>query len=70
MAISHHLETQTSWSIRQFVGTARRYRTITTTIAASRQTVTAANLIPDDLSAALAKAFSGGAHQIGKSRAV
>ena len=35
------------WSIRKFVKTARRYRTIE--IQAARQTITAANPLPEDL---------------------
>jgi hypothetical protein len=29
MTVSHYIETQTGWSIKKFVRTARRYRTIT-----------------------------------------
>ena len=39
------------WSIRKFVKTARRYRTIE--IEAARQTITAANPLPEDLRQAL-----------------
>ena len=39
------------WSIRKFVKTARRYRTIE--IQAARQTITAANPLPEDLRQAL-----------------
>lgn len=28
LAVSHHIETQTGWSIKKFVRTARRYRTV------------------------------------------
>jgi len=28
MAVSHYIETQTGWSIKKFVRTARRYRTV------------------------------------------
>jgi hypothetical protein len=42
---------RTGWSIRKFVKTARRYRTIE--IQAGRQTITAAHPIPDDLRQAL-----------------
>ena len=45
------IETQASWSIRKFVKTARRYRTIE--IQAGRQTITAADPLPDDLRQAL-----------------
>jgi hypothetical protein len=42
---------QTGWSIRKFVKTARRYRTIE--IQAGQHTITAADPIPDDLRQAL-----------------
>ena len=60
MAVSHHIETQSGWSIKKFVRTARRYRTVT--IQAGRQTLTAAEPLPDDLAEALAKVGSAGAH--------
>jgi hypothetical protein len=60
MAVSHHIETQTGWSIKKFVRTARRYRTIT--IAAGNHTLTAADPIPEDLAATLAKIGSNTAH--------
>jgi hypothetical protein len=47
------IETTTGWSIRKFVRTARRYRTIT--IQAGQHTITAADPLPDDLRSALAK---------------
>lgn len=47
MALTHWIEQQTGWSIKQFVRTARRYRTIT--IQAGEHTLTAADPIPDDL---------------------
>ena len=53
MAVSHWIETQTGWSIKKFVRTARRYRTVQ--IKAGRQTLTAADPLPDDLREALAK---------------
>jgi hypothetical protein len=51
LAISRWIEQQTGWSIRKFVKTARRYRTIE--IQAGDHTLTAADPIPDDLRAAL-----------------
>ncbi len=51
LAVSRWIEQQTSWSIRKFVKTARRYRTIE--IQAGDHTLTAADPIPDDLRAAL-----------------
>jgi transposase len=51
LAVSHWLEHQTGWSIKKFVRTARRYRTVH--IKAGRQTLTAADPLPDDLREAL-----------------
>ena len=51
LAVSRWIEARTSWSIRKFVKTARRYRTIQ--IQAGQHTVTAADPIPDDLRQAL-----------------
>ena len=53
MAVSHFIETQTGWSIKKFVRTARRYRTVQ--IKAGRQILTAADPLPDDLRDALAR---------------
>jgi transposase len=53
LAITRFIEESTGWSIRKFVRTARRYRTIT--IQAGAQTITAADPLPDDLRAALNK---------------
>ena len=53
MAVSHYIETQTGWSIKKFVRTARRYRTVQ--IKAGRQILTAADPLPDDLRDAIAK---------------
>jgi hypothetical protein len=53
LAVSHHIETQTGWSIKKFVRTARRYRTVQ--IRAGRQILTAADPLPDDLREAMAK---------------
>src|SRR4051795_4141559 len=60
MAVSHYIETQTGWSIKKFVRTARRYRTVQ--IQAGRQTLTAADPLPDDLREALAKIGRAGVH--------
>ena len=51
LAVSRWIEQQTGWSIRKFVKTARRYRTIQ--IQAGGHTLTAADPIQDDLRAAL-----------------
>jgi hypothetical protein len=60
MAVSHWIEHQTGWSIKKFVRTTRRYRTVK--IKAGRQTLTAADPLPDDLRDALAKIGSTGVH--------
>jgi hypothetical protein len=60
LAVSHWIEHQTGWSIKKFVRTTRRYRTVT--IQAGRQTLTAAEPLPDDLAQALTKIRACGAH--------
>ncbi len=56
LAVSHWIEHQTSWSIKKFVRTARRYRTVQ--IKAGGQILTAADPLPDDLNEALTKISS------------
>jgi hypothetical protein len=51
LAVSRWIEHQTGWSIRKFVKTARRYRTIQ--IQAGQHTITAADPLPGDLRQAL-----------------
>ena len=51
LAVSRWIEDRTGWSIRKFVRTARRYRTIE--IQAGEHTITAADPLPADLRAAL-----------------
>ena len=51
LAVSRWIEDQTGWSIKKFVRTARRYRTIE--IQAGAHTITAADPLPDDLRDAL-----------------
>jgi hypothetical protein len=51
LAVSRWIEDHTSWSIRKFVRTARRYRAIE--IQAGAHTITAADPLPDDLRHAL-----------------
>ena len=51
LAVSRWIETQTGWSIRKFVRTARRYRTIQ--IRAGQHTITAEDPLPADLRDAL-----------------
>lgn len=51
LAISRWIETTTRWSIKRFVTTARRFRTIQ--IQAGNHTITAADSIPTELQTAL-----------------
>ncbi|GIJ24833.1 IS1634 family transposase [Micromonospora lutea] len=51
LAVSRWIEDHTSWSIKKFVRTARRYRTIE--IQAGEHTITAADPLPHDLHHAL-----------------
>ena len=51
LAVSRWIEHKTGWSIRRFVKTARRYRTIK--IQAGQHVITAADPLPADLRAAL-----------------
>ena len=60
LAVSHWIEHQTGWSIKKFVRTARRYRTVT--IQAGNQTLIAAEPPPPDLAEALAKIHDLRAH--------
>src|SRR5690349_2019169 len=70
LAVSRWTEAQTGWSIRKFVKTARRYRTIE--IQAGRQTITAADPLPGDLRQALEAITrtSRGAHQFEPTRVI
>jgi transposase len=45
LAVSHYIETQTGWSIKKFVRTVRRYRTVQ--IQAGRQVLTDVEPLPD-----------------------
>jgi hypothetical protein len=58
LAVSRWIETATGWSIRRFVKTARRYRTIQ--IQAGDHTITAADPLPADLSQALSQIHHNG----------
>ena len=60
LAVSHWIERQTGWSIKKFVRTTRRYRTVK--IAAGNKTLTAADPLPDDLREALTKIRADGVH--------
>jgi hypothetical protein len=51
LAVSRWIEHQTGWSIRKFVKTARRYRTMQ--IQAGAHVITAADPLPDDLRRAI-----------------
>ena len=51
LAVSRWIEDRTGWSIKKFVRTARRYRTIQ--IQTGEHTLTAADPLPDDLRHAL-----------------
>jgi hypothetical protein len=51
LAVSRWIEAQTGWSIRKFIRTARRYKTIEIQVGA--HTITAADPLPDDLRVAL-----------------
>jgi len=52
LAVSRWIETTTGWSIRKFVRTARRYRTVQ--IRAGQHILTAEDPLPPDLRDALA----------------
>jgi Transposase DDE domain len=52
LAVTRFVEDRTSWSIKKFVRTARRYRTVQ--IRAGQQVLTAEDPLPDDLRQALA----------------
>jgi hypothetical protein len=60
LAVSHYIEHQTGWSIKKFVRTTRRYRTVK--IEAGNKTLTAADPLPDDLREALTKIRADGVH--------
>jgi hypothetical protein len=62
LAVSRWIESQTGWSIRQFVRTARRYRVIE--IQAGGYSITAADPLPSDVQEVLTKISnaSQGAH--------
>jgi hypothetical protein len=58
LAVSRLVEDRTGWSIRRFVRTARRYRTVQ--IRAGQQLITAADPIPAELRDALAEINQAG----------
>jgi hypothetical protein len=51
LAVSRWIEARTGWSIRKFVKTARRYRTVK--IQAGTQVITAADPLPSELRQAI-----------------
>jgi hypothetical protein len=53
LAVTHEIETATDWSIRRFVQTVRRYRTIA--IQAGEHILSGEEPLPNDLRAALAQ---------------
>ena len=57
LAVGRWIESQVGWSIRKFIKTARRYRTIQ--IQAGRQTITVADPLPDDLRQAITRSNRG-----------
>jgi hypothetical protein len=57
LAVSRWIEARTGWSIRKFVKTARRYRTVE--IQAGEHTITAADPLPSDLREALTMISNG-----------
>ncbi len=58
LAVSRLIEARTGWSIRRVVQTARRYRTVH--IHAGGRLLTAADPVPDELAATLARVGSPG----------
>jgi hypothetical protein len=60
LAVGRFIEERTGWSIRKFVRTSRRYRTIE--IQAGTHTITAADPLPDDLAQALERVHRTDAH--------
>lgn len=60
LAIGHHIEQVTGWTIKRFVRTFRRYRDVTLTLAG--QTITASQPIPTDEADTLTKIKNSDAH--------
>ena len=57
LAISHRIEARTGWTIKKFVRTLRRYRTIK--INTGSHTLTAEDPLPDEVREALAGIHQG-----------
>jgi hypothetical protein len=68
LAVSRWIEAATGWSIRRFVRTAHRYRTIQ--IQAADHIITAADPLPEDLRDAIDAISSTprGAHRLAEVR--
>jgi transposase len=60
LAVTRHIEDRTGWSIRKFVHTARRFRTIQ--LRAGQHILTAEEPLPVDLRDALAMITQRAAH--------
>ena len=60
LAVSHHIEQATGWTIKRFVRTFRQYRDVTLTVAG--QTITASQPIPADEADTLTKIKNSDAH--------
>ena len=60
LAVAHHIETTTGMSIKKFVTTFRRYRTVE--ISTGTHILTAEDPIPADLAALLGRINASGVH--------
>lgn len=60
LAVSHHIEQATGWTIKRFVRTFRQYRDVTLSVAG--QTITASQPIPADEADTLTKIKNSDAH--------
>ena len=60
LAVSHWIEARTSWTIKKFVRSLRRYRTVQ--INTGSHILTAEDSLPDDIRQALAAIHTEGAH--------
>ena len=66
LAISHQIEARTGWTIKKFVRSLRRYRTIK--IDTVSHILTAEDPLPEDIRHALTAIHAEGAHYFGPSR--
>jgi hypothetical protein len=60
LAISHRIEARTGWTIKKFVHSLRRYRTVK--INTGNHILTAEDPLPDDIRHALTAIHAEGAH--------